>query len=112
MDNEHTIGDEVIRQFLSEKLDLIKREYAPRHFIVFGSRAEGLAREESDIDIILVSDRFREIRFVNRMGHFLNTVHPHVHVDAICYTPEEFEIMMHHPSSFVRNAVAHGIHVE
>ena len=106
------VKDDVVAQFLREKLDLIKREYTPQHFIVFGSRAEGRAREESDIDIILVSDRFREIRFVNRMGHFLNTVHPHVHVDAICYTPEEFEIMMHHQSSFVRNAVAHGIHVD
>ena len=104
--------DEIVRQFLSEKLDMIKREYSPTHLIIFGSRAEGCAREESDIDIILVSERFSEIRFVNRMGHFLITIHPHVHVDAICYTPEEFEIMMHHQSSFVRNAVAHGIHVE
>jgi len=106
------VADDVIAQFLREKLDLIKIEYAPLHLIIFGSRAEGCAREESDIDIILVSERFSEIRFVNRMGHFLNTIHPHVHVDAICYTPEEFEIMMHHQSSFVRNAVAHGIHVE
>jgi len=111
MATEKTV-DEVVRRFLNEKLDLIKREYSPTHLIIFGSRAEGRADEESDIDIILVSERFKDIRFPNRMGHFLNTIWPHVHVDAICYTPEEFEIMMHHQSSFVRNAVAHGIHVQ
>lgn len=28
------------------------------------------------------------------------------------YTPEEFEIMLHKQSSFVRDAVANGIHIE
>ncbi len=46
------------------------------------------------------------------MGQFLNTVWPDVPVDAICYTPEEFEIMLHKQSPFVRNAVAKGIRIE
>ena len=106
------IVDEVVSQFLKEKLEIIKREYAPIHLVIFGSRAEGRAHVESDIDIIIVSERFREIRFPNRMGHFLNTVWADVHVDALCYTPEEFEIMLHKQSPFVRDAVAHGIHIE
>lgn len=106
------VTDDVVAQFLKEKLDLIKKEYAPQHLIVFGSRAEGRARIESDIDIIVVSERFKELRFVNRMGQFLTKVRPHVHVDALCYTPEEFEIMLHKQSPFVRDAVARGIHIE
>ena len=104
--------DEVVRCFLKEKLDIIRREYNPTHLIVFGSRAEGCSREESDIDIIIVSERFRDISFPDRMGQFLNTVWPDVPVDAICYTPEEFEIMLHKQSPFVRNAVANGVHIE
>jgi hypothetical protein len=104
--------DPVVDRFLREKLELIKREYTPEHLIVFGSRAEGRAQEQSDIDLIVVSDKFTNTRFVNRMGQFLIRVRPHVHVDAICYTPEEFEIMLHKQTSFVRNAVANGIHIE
>jgi predicted nucleotidyltransferase len=103
--------DEVVSRFLDEKLGLIKLEYAPTRLIVFGSRAEGRAREESDIDIIIVSDRFKNTRYVNRMGDFLIKVRPHVHVDAICYTPDEFEVMLHKEAPFVRDAVAKGISV-
>jgi len=106
------IQDEVARSFLRDKLDLIKREYAPERLVLFGSRAEGRAREESDIDLIIVSERFRDVRFVNRMGHFLNTVWPSVPVDALCYTPEEFEFMLNKQAPFVRNAVAKGIRIE
>jgi predicted nucleotidyltransferase len=103
--------DEVVAQFLREKLETIKQEYSPRRFIIFGSRATGRARIESDIDVIVVSERFRGTRFVNRMGEFLVKVRPHVHVDALCYTPEEFEDMLAGESSFIRNAVDEGIRV-
>jgi uncharacterized protein len=104
--------DEVVDRFLEEKLDYIRSQYAPTHLFIFGSRAKGTATEESDIDLIIVSERFREVRFVNRMGQFLNDVWPDVHVDALCYTPEEFEIMLHKQAPFVRDAVASGIRIE
>ena len=85
------VTDPELRRFLHEKLAIIQSEYAPDHIILFGSRARGEARPESDIDLILVSGRFRGTKFINRMGRFLQAVRPHRHVDAICYTPEEFE---------------------
>ena len=110
--NRDKTPDAVVVRFLREKLDLIRREYSPTRLIVFGSRAEGCGREDSDIDMLVVSERFRGIRFPNRMGQFLNTVWPDVPVDAICYTPEEFEIMLNKQSPFVRNAVANGLEIE
>ena len=104
--------DSVVRKFLDDKLDLIKREYSPSHLIVFGSRAKGEAGAGSDIDILIVSERFAHINWPDRMGHFLNTIWPDVPVDAICYTPEEFEQMLHKQAPFVRNAVAEGIRIE
>ncbi|MCL5104740.1 MAG: nucleotidyltransferase domain-containing protein [Armatimonadetes bacterium] len=107
-----SVQDEVVARFLDEKLDLIRQEYSPTQLIVFGSRAEGRAREDSDIDLIVVSEKFKDIRFPNRMGQFLTKIRPHVPVDALCYTPEDFEIMLHKQAPFVRNAVSKGIHIE
>lgn len=106
----NSVFDEVTKHFLETKLDLIKKEYAPIDLILFGSRAAGTARDESDIDLIIVSERFRDIRFPNRMGQFLNLVWTDVHIDALCYTPEEFEDMKTRP--FVKNAIDNGIHIE
>ena len=104
--------DEVVRSFLQEKLEIIKREFAPLQLIVFGSRARGQGAADSDIDLIVVSERFRDVRFPNRMGQFLNTVWPDVHVDALCYTPEEFDYLLHAQPPFVREAVANGIRID
>jgi len=103
--------DTVVQQFLQDKLDLINRIYAPKRLIVFGSRATGQAHEESDIDLIVVSEKFADVRYPNRMGNFLIDIDPDVHVDALCYTPEEFDRALHAQSSFVRDAVANGLEI-
>lgn len=92
------LADPELRRFLTEKLALIQRLYQPQHVILFGSRARGEGQDWSDIDIILVSERFARTRFVNRMGEFNIQVAPHRHVDAWCYTPEEFERMRNRPT--------------
>ena len=105
------LDDDVVARFVREKLDLIKREYSPTHLIVFGSRAKGTARPDSDVDVVVVSERFREIRHPNRMGQFLNTVRPDQIVEAICYTPEEFQEMLDKRWPFVEHVVAEGVRV-
>ena len=103
--------DEVVTGFLEKKLDLIKREYAPSMLLVFGSRARGTAAPDSDIDLMIVSERFEETRYPNRMGEFLNRIWPDVAVDAICYTPEEFERLVAKGFPFVKFALRDGIRV-
>ena len=85
------IADQFIRNFLEKYLDSIKSYYNPKEMWFFGSRTIGKAREESDIDLILVSEKFRGTKFINRMGEFLKRIDFPKHIDAICYTPEEFE---------------------
>jgi predicted nucleotidyltransferase len=103
--------DPTVKHFLAMTMDTIRREFAPQHVIVIGSRAKGTAHVQSDIDLIVVSERFQDIRYPNRMGQFLIKVRPDVAVDAICYTPQEFEAVLQHQSPFVREAMAHGIHI-
>jgi hypothetical protein len=85
------ITDPEGRRFLSEKWEVIEREFAPRHFILFGSRINGTPHEWSDIDAIIVSDRFARTRFLRRAYQFKTAVRPHIGMTALCYTPEEFE---------------------
>ncbi|MBM3475513.1 MAG: nucleotidyltransferase domain-containing protein [Armatimonadetes bacterium] len=85
------VKDEVVQRFLDVYLPRIIEAYDPQHVILFGSRAAGTAHEDSDIDLLLVAERFREIRSVNRMGHMLITLRPKPALDVLCYTPEEFE---------------------
>lgn len=85
--------DPVVKRFLEEKLPDIQRVFAPDHMILFGSRAAGNAREDSDIDLILVSKHFAGAGFLDRMAEFRTAVRPAADVEAFCYTPEEFEEM-------------------
>jgi uncharacterized protein len=104
--------DDVAKDFLDRNLAAIKQHYAPTHLVVFGSRASGTARAGSDIDLIIVSERFREITVPDRMGDFLNTIRPNIAVDAICYTPDEFDALLEKQWPFVRNAVKSGVRIE
>jgi len=59
--------------------------------IFFGSRATGKARKYSDVDMIVVSPEFGDMKFrerATRMYDYWNLDYP---VDFLCYTPEEFE---------------------
>jgi len=102
------IKDKVVQDFLAQKLTLIKQEFAPTQLILFGSRIYGSPTEDSDIDLIVVSDFFQGWRFLGRMGYFLKKVNFYEHIDAFCYTPEEFE-KIKQISSVVAEAVARGL---
>ncbi len=85
------LGDAEVQRFLREKLDVVEEQFAPVHFILFGSRINGTPHEWSDLDAIIVSRRFDGIRFIKRAYHFKSAIRPHIGMTALCYTPEEFE---------------------
>jgi len=83
--------DKYISDFMEKHLDSIKKAYQPSGLWFFGSRIYGQPKEESDIDMILVSEKFKNIRFIHRMSDFLRNYNYPKHIDALCYTAEEFE---------------------
>jgi uncharacterized protein len=89
------VQDPVAAGFLRQVWGDIERYFAPQHVILFGSRATGRARPDSDIDLILVSPCFEDVRFIKRMGLVREQIDPsyRVSMDVLCYTPEEFEVM-------------------
>src|SRR5689334_6585536 len=85
------VKDLEVQRFLRDKWALIQERFAPTHFILFGSRVTGTPHEWSDIDAIIVSERFASIRPVRRAYAFLTRIEPDLPMTILCYTPQEFE---------------------
>lgn len=86
MDNEYWIN-----KIRTEVMPILRKNYNPQKVLLFGSRAKGNSLSGSDIDLIIVSDFFRDIHPLKRMTLVLKKIKFPKHIDALCYTPEEFE---------------------
>lgn len=85
------ITDTELRRYIGANLERIIKRFSPTHLIAFGSRVNGTARQDSDIDLIVVSDAFEGIPFLERTRRFNEQIPSHLRVDAWCYTAMEFE---------------------
>jgi predicted nucleotidyltransferase len=103
-----TISDPVLKTFIETVVPVIKEKMAPSKIVIFGSRVRGEATEDSDIDVIIVSDVFKGIKFVKRMAMVLKIFRFTKHVDLICYTPDEFE-KIQNGSVIIESALSEGI---
>lgn len=100
--------DPIIVEFLAEALPRLRSAFQPTRVILFGSRVRGDAREGSDLDLIVVSEKFRGVHPAWRMGQVLNAIDfPHP-VDCACYTPAEF-VEIPQTSAIVREALNDGL---
>jgi len=102
------VKDPELRRFLDECLEGIRAGLQPRGFWLFGSRVSGSPDRWSDIDVLVVSERFRDVRVLDRLELFRKHARPHRHVDALCFTPEEFEFKAAQPT-LVAEIVKHGL---
>lgn len=84
------VADPVVRRFAARYLPRLRRRYRPELVLVFGSSARGDALAESDLDLLVISTRFRGVPFLERAPAVLATLDSRIPVDVLCYTPEEF----------------------
>ena len=101
------MSDIWIKKFKQGVVPQIIREFKPEKILLFGSRIKGEADENSDIDVIVVSNAFTGIPFVKRMALVLKKVRFEKHVDFICYSPKEFQ-RIKNTSSVIMDALEHG----
>ncbi|MEZ8220078.1 HEPN domain-containing protein [Candidatus Fervidibacteria bacterium JGI MDM2 JNZ-1-D12] len=88
---EVEIKDAELSRYIEANLERILQLFSPRHIIAFGSRANGTAKEDSDIDLIVVSDAFEGMPFLERVRKFNEAISWHLRVDVWCLTVKEFE---------------------
>ena len=60
--------------------------------ILYGSWAKGTQREDSDIDLVVISEDFKEKDFWQRINMLSDAIYEvFVPIEAIAFTPEEWE---------------------
>ncbi len=87
----------VQREYLNEMLKKFVIELGKKikasEVILFGSRAGKKYNEESDVDLIIVSDDFKGMNFFERASKMYDFWKIDLPVDFLCYTKKEYETL-------------------
>jgi predicted nucleotidyltransferase len=98
--------DKLIAQ-ISEK---IWKEYRPEKIILFGSRAWGKPRRDSDIDLFIIKrTRKRHIDRSVAVSEILDEEHKSLSFDLMVYTPQEVARRIKINDPFVKKIVEKGL---
>lgn len=95
---------------LSEFKKNLSADMPLKKMILFGSMATGRTHKDSDIDLILVSHKFRGKKSFKRSIGFYKYWNLDYPVDFLCYTPEEFD-KLKKQVTIVREAVKKGVEI-
>ena len=80
----------------------------PDKIILFGSRARGDARPESDFDVLVIKES-SEPRYRRSVPLYVALADLPAEVEVMVYTPEEIEEWRKVPQAFVTTAVREGM---
>lgn len=102
------------RKSIKEKLKIFKNKISKdlpiRNMILFGSRVHGKTGRDVDIDLVIVSPKFKKLDFFQRGAKMYDYWDLRYPVDFLCYTPEEFN-KLKKQITIVREAVKEGIRI-
>ncbi|MBI4144180.1 nucleotidyltransferase domain-containing protein [Candidatus Woesearchaeota archaeon] len=103
---------------LTKKLNQFKKsiinKYTVKRIILFGSRATGTAKKHSDVDLIIVSKKFKGREGLKAASSLYEDWHLRqkigLPVDFLCYSPDEFKRLSNR-ISIVSQAIKEGIEI-
>ena len=88
----------------------VSKEFPINKIILFGSRAEGEHKRDSDFDIIIVSDKFQKTSRLKRAIKLYDYWDYDFPVDFICLTYSEFN-RLKQKATIIREALKKGIEI-
>lgn len=80
----------------------------PDKVIIFGSRARGDHRPDSDLDILVIQES-SEPRYKRSASHYGALASLPIEVDVLVYTPREVLEWSRVPQAFVTTAIREGV---
>lgn len=99
-----------IKRELEKFKENVNKAFPIKKMILFGSMARGKPHRYSDIDLIIVSPKFRKLDFFKRGARMYDYWDLRYPVDFLCYTPEEFNKQKNR-ITIVREAIREGIEI-
>lgn len=95
---------------LIQQLKEFKQRNKISKLYLFGSMASGKTHSSSDVDLIVVANRFRGKGVPERAPRLYMNWNLDYPVDFLCYTPEEFN-RLRKQITVVKEAVENGIEI-
>jgi len=94
-------------RLLDEIVDRIRRVLGPERIVLFGSRARGEARPDSDYDFLVITES-GEPRYRRAAPAYTALADLPVEVEVMVYTPSEVDDWQNVPQAFVTTALREG----
>ena len=99
-----------VKSLLKNFKNKIDKKINIQMFILFGSRARGDEIDNSDIDILIVSNSFDGIKYHKRSPQFYLMWDLPYDIDILCLTPKEFNLKKDQ-LGVIQEAVKEGIEI-
>ncbi|MBE0447968.1 MAG: nucleotidyltransferase domain-containing protein [Actinobacteria bacterium] len=96
---------------LIEQIKEFLKSIGAEEAILFGSRARGDELETSDVDLIVIDDKFAGMPFPRRLIYLSQRWNLSYFLEAFPYTHEEFE-KLSKTRGVVADAAKHGIRIK
>jgi len=100
---------------LKQQLSAFKKKagvaFPIQRMILIGSKAWGKPHKYSDVDLIIVSSKFKKLDFFQRGARMYDYWSINSPVDFLCYTPEEFH-QLSGQVTLVSKALKEGIFIK
>lgn len=94
-------------RILDEIVDRISSMEHPERIILFGSRARGTARPDSDFDLLVIKES-QEPRYRRSAPLYTRLADLPVEVEVVVFTPHEVAEWSNVPEAFVTTAIREG----
>jgi len=98
-----SLNDDLIQGIVRRIVDTAQ----PEKVVLFGSRARGNARGDSDFDVLVIKHS-GEPRYRRSIPLYVALADLPMEVDVMVYTPEEVEEWSKVPQAFITTAVREG----